>query len=204
MESFSFHACFGAKISYFLREKFNIEKVLKKTGYTSIITSLVLGILGLVMFMYSEATLKIIAYVLGAILMLTGIIKIIGYFTEKGSYDLFNYELVYGIISILFGLVVATHTETLESLIGIILGVWIIYSSLMRFGLSLKLKAFEAKSWIAMLIVAVLMMICGIYIMFTPDIIIATLGLIILAYSIMDIIEGIAFIVNVNKLKKLD
>ena len=74
----------------------------------------------------------------------------------------------------------------------------------MRFGLSLKLKAFEAKSWIAMLIVAVLMMICGIYIMFTPDIIIATLGLIILAYSIMDIIEGIAFIVNVNKLKKLD
>ena len=55
-----------------------------------------------------------------------------------------------------------------------------------------------------MLIVAVLMMICGIYIMFTPDIIIATLGLIILAYSIMDIIEGIAFIVNVNKLKKLD
>ena len=165
----------------------DIEKVLKKTGYTSIITSLVLGILGLVMFMYSEATLKIIAYVL-----------------EKGSYDLFNYELVYGIISILFGLVVATHTETLESLIGIILGVWIIYSSLMRFGLSLKLKAFEAKSWIAMLIVAVLMMICGIYIMFTPDIIIATLGLIILAYSIMDIIEGIAFIVNVNKLKKLD
>ena len=181
----------------------DIEKVLKKTRYTSIITSLVLGILGLVMFMYSEATLKIIAYVLGAILMLTGIIKIIGYFTEKGSYDLFNYELVYGIISILFGLVVATHTETLESLIGIILGVWIIYSSLMRFGLSLKLKAFEAKSWIAMLIVAVLMMICGIYIMFTPDIIIATLGLIILAYSIMDIIEGIAFIVNVNKLKKL-
>ena len=84
------------------------------------------------------------------------------------------------------------------------MGVWIIYSSLMRFGLSLKLKAFEAKSWIAMLIVAVLMMICGIYIMFTPDIIIATLGLIILAYSIMDIIEGIAFIVNVNKLKKLD
>ena len=45
----------------------DIEKVLKKTGYTSIITSLVLGVLGLVMFMYSEATLKIIAYVLGSI-----------------------------------------------------------------------------------------------------------------------------------------
>ena len=75
---------------------------------------------------------------------------------------------------------------------------------LSRFGLSLKLKVFESSSWVPMLIIAILMMICGIYIIFTPGIIIATLGLIILVYSIMDIIEGIAFIVNVNKLEKLD
>ncbi len=181
-----------------------IGKVLKKTGYTSIITSIVLGVLGLVMFLYAEATLKIIACVLGAILIITGIVKIVGYFTEKGSYDLFNYQLVYGIISILFGLVMITHTETLGNFLGIVLGIWIIYSSLMRFGLSLKLKAFESSSWIPMLIIAILMMICGIYIIFTPDIIIATLGLIILVYSIMDIIEGFAFIINVNKLEKLN
>lgn len=180
-----------------------IEKVLKKTGYTSIITSIILGVLGLVMFLYAEATIKVIACILGAILIITGIIKIIGYFTEKGSYDLFNYQLVYGIISILFGLVMIT-TETLGNFLGIVLGIWIIYSSLMRFGLSLKLKAFESSSWVPMLIIAILMMICGIYIIFTPGIIIATLGLIILVYSIMDIIEGIAFIVNVNKLEKLD
>lgn len=37
-----------------------IEKVLKKTGYTSIITSIILGILGFIMFIYSKTTLKII------------------------------------------------------------------------------------------------------------------------------------------------
>lgn len=55
-----------------------------------------------------------------------------------------------------------------------------------------------------MLVIAILMMICGIYIIFTPDIIIATMGIIIFVYSVMDIIEGIAFIVNVNILEKLD
>ena len=54
-----------------------IGKVLKKTGYTSIITSIVLGVLGLVMFLYAEATLKIIACLLGAILIITGIVKIV-------------------------------------------------------------------------------------------------------------------------------
>ena len=50
-----------------------IGKVLKKTGYTSIITSIILGVLGLVMFLYSEATMKVIACVLGVILIITGI-----------------------------------------------------------------------------------------------------------------------------------
>lgn len=179
-------------------------KILKKTGYTSIVTSIILGALGLVMFLYAESTLKVIACILGTILIITGVVKIIGYFTEKGSYDLFNYELVYGIISVLFGLVMLINTESLGNFLGIVLGIWIIYSSLMRFGLSLKLKVYESSSWIPMLVIAILMMICGIYIIFTPDIIIATMGIIILVYSVMDIIEGIAFIVNVNKLEKLD
>lgn len=113
-----------------------IGKILKKTGYTSIVTSIILGALGLVMFLYAESTLKVIACILGTILIITGAVKIIGYFTEKGSYDLFNYELVYGIISILFGLVMLINTESLGNFLGIALGIWIIYSSLMRFGLS--------------------------------------------------------------------
>ena len=44
-----------------------IGKVLKKTGYTSIITSIILGVLGLVMFLYAEATMKVIACILGVV-----------------------------------------------------------------------------------------------------------------------------------------
>lgn len=180
-----------------------IEKVFKKTGYTSIITSILLGILGLIMFLYAETTLKIITYILGTTLILAGIIKTIGYFSDKGSYDFFNYELIYGIINIIIGIVLMTHTGILEGVLGIVLGIWILYSSLMRFGLSLKLKSYKSKSWLAMLIISILMGIMGIYIMASPDVIIATLGIIILVYSIMDLIEGITFIINVKRFENL-
>ncbi|MGN1329861.1 MAG: DUF308 domain-containing protein [Clostridia bacterium] len=181
-----------------------IEKVFKKTGYTSIITSILLGILGLIMFLYADTTLKIITYILGGTLILVGIIKVIGYFSDKGSYDFFNYELIYGIINIIIGIVLITHTGILEGLLGIVLGIWIIYSCLMRFGLSLKLKSYKRKSWIPTLILSILMGIVGIYIIVSPDIIIATLGLIVLVYSIMDLIEGITFIVSVKKFEKME
>ena len=176
----------------------DLKNILKKAGYTSIVTSIVLAIIGAVMFLYSEATIKVIGYGLGAFLIVTGVVKIIDYIIQKGSYDLFNYNLVYGIISIIFGLVIVTNTEALGGIIGLILGIWIIYSSLMRFGLALKLKAFESKSWIVTLMIAILMMMCGIYIIFVPDIIIATLGAILFLYSIMDIVEGISFVLNSN------
>lgn len=182
----------------------DLKKILKKAGYTSIITSIALAIIGAVMFLYSEATIKIIAYGLGTFLMITGVVKIIDYIIQKGSYDLFNYNLVYGIISIVLGLVIVMNTETLEGIFGLILGIWIIYSSLMRFGLALKMKALESKSWILTLIIAILMMLCGIYIIFVPDIIIATLGAILFLYSIMDIIEGMAFIINMKKIENIE
>lgn len=181
----------------------DLGKIIKKTGYTSIVTSVVLAILGAVMFLYSEATLTIIAYAIGIFLLVTGVLKIISYVVQKGSYDLFNYELVYGIISIVFGIVMIANTSALEGLLGIIIGIWIIYSSLMRFGLALKLKAFEVNSWITTLILAILMMMCGIYILFVPDIIIATLGALVFIYAVIDIIEGIVFVSKAKKIEKM-
>lgn len=180
-----------------------IEKVLKKTGYTSIITSIILGILGLVMFIYSKTTLKIITYAIAGILILVGLIKIIGYIIDKNKKEYFNYDLIYGIINTVIGIVLITHPGILEGLLGITIGVWIIYTGLTRFGLSLKLKDYKTKTWIPMLILSVIILAMGIYIIVAPDLIIATLGSIILMYSIMDLIEGITFLINVKRFEKM-
>ncbi len=180
-----------------------IEKVLKKTGYTSIITSIILGILGFIMFIYSKTTLKIITYAIAGMLIFLGIIKVIGYLRDKNRKEYFNYDLIYGIVNAIIGLVLITHPGILEGLLGITIGIWIIYTGLTRLGLSLRLKEYKTKTWIPMLIISIAILAMGIYIIIAPDLIIATLGSIILMYSIMDLIEGITFLINVKRFEKM-
>lgn len=78
--------------------------------------------------------------------------------------------------------------------------IWIIYSSIIRINLSLKLKNIDSKIWIYSLIIALIMLICGIFTICNSSAIIVTIGIIILVYSILDIIESIIFLNNVKKI----
>ena len=59
-----------------------MEKFLKKVGWTSVVTSLIFGIIGLIMIYNPETTMKFISTVLGIFFIVVGIIKII-----KGNYN---------------------------------------------------------------------------------------------------------------------
>ena len=126
------------------KEVSEMEQILKKMGWASIITSLAFAIIGLIIAYNPKTTFKVISYLIGGIFIIFGIIKIFEYFKTKGSYDLYNYELVYGIIAILLGLVVIFCNEMIETLLRIMVGVWIVYSGAMRLGLALKLQKIEA------------------------------------------------------------
>ena len=55
-----------------------------------------------------------------------------------------------------------------------------------------------------MLIIAVAILVCGISIVFIQDLFIKTIGFIIIAYAIMDIIESITLILNIGKLQRIE
>ena len=129
-------------------------------------------------------------------------VKIFEYFKTKGSYDLYNYELVYGIIAILLGLVVIFCNEMIETLLRIMVGVWIVYSGAMRLGLALKLQKIDTdnKIWVAVLLIAIAILVCGLFIIANPGTLIATMGILMVVYAVMDIIEEIIFIKNVKEI----
>ena len=87
-----------------------MEQILKKMGWASIVTSIGFALIGLVIAYNPNTTFQVVSYLIGAIFIIYGIIKMIEYFKMKGSYDLYNYELVYGIIAILLGIVVLNVT----------------------------------------------------------------------------------------------
>lgn len=181
-----------------------MEQFLKKMGWTSLITSIVFVILGFVIAYHPDTTFQVISYVLGAVFIGIGVLKIFSYFMNKGSYDLYNYELVYGIISCLLGIVVIVASNMIETLLRVLIGFWIVYSGAIRLGLALKLQKVEVntKVWVSVLLMALVMLFCGIYIIAVPGIIVKTIGVLMIIYGIIDIIEEILVRANAKALVK--
>lgn len=179
-----------------------MEKFLKKTGWESIIASVIFAIIGILFICNPEGTFKFATTVLGIIFIIGGGIKVVNYFANKGSFDFYNYELIYGLVAIIIGIVVIAYSSALETIFRLIIGIWIIYSGIMRLALASKLKAVNTESWKAVLAIAVLMIICGLYITFNSGAVIMTIGIIMLIYAIMDLVEGFIFVKNVDKVFK--
>ena len=175
-----------------------MEKFLKKAGWTSIITSLALAIIGLIMIFNPETTMQFISTILGLFFIIIGIIKVFNYFITKENSSLFTNDIAWGIISIIVGLVVMIYSGTIESILRIMIGIWIIYSGFTRLTMSFRLKNVNSKVWTLVLILSVLMIIGGLYVTFYPGALIVTLGVIILIYSLMDLVESFIFMRNMK------
>lgn len=147
-----------------------------------------------------DTTMQFISTILGIIFIVIGIIKIANYFISRGNSTLFANDISWGLVAVILGLVTIVYSSTIESIFRIMIGIWIIYSGFTRFSLSFKLKEVNDKVWAFMLVLAVLMVIGGLYVTFYPGALIVTLGVIILIYAVMDLIEGFIFMKNMKNL----
>ncbi len=177
-----------------------LEKFLKKTGWSSLISSIIFAILGIILIAKPEETVKFVSYILGGIFVLIGIIRIINYVVTKGKYNIYNDGMLFGIIAIILGIVTICYSRQIGNIFRVLIGIWIVYSSIVRMNTSFKLKVLEDRIWIYSLLIAIIMLLCGIYIACNPGAILMTIGTVILIYSILDIIESIIFLNNIKKI----
>ena len=70
-----------------------LKKLLEKSGWVSIVESLVFAILGIVLVWKPSGLVTAISYVTGSIFIAVGVIKILNYVQSNKKSDLFNYEL---------------------------------------------------------------------------------------------------------------
>lgn len=173
-----------------------IEKIFKRTTWLSILESVVFAILGCILFFKPEGTIKVISYILGTIFILIGIYKMIHYLSAKEKYRFYNYDLVYGLMAIIIGLITIIYSNTISSIFRIMLGIWIAYTSFIRINLSLELKRVKSSAWIYSFLLALILLIAGLYIIMNSGAVIATVGIVMVVSSIIDIIENIIFMKN--------
>lgn len=178
---------------------------LKKIINSSIAISCLLIILGIVLILFPKTSLSVLAYIISALLIINGIYLIVLEIRLRSKWIPIDTMLA-GILSILFGSIMLIYPEMLRILVPVALGTWFILTSIFKIRLACTLKNIEGAPWILTLIMAILAIICGFILIIDPirSSITLTLfaGIMMIIYSISDIIDMIVFKKHLNKLVK--
>ncbi len=179
-----------------------IEKKLKERNYEAIFVSVATIIFGLIMILFSKSILNIISYLMGGILIINGILKIFYYLKYEGKNNIFNYDLSFGIINIILGIICIIFKEELQSIFRIVIGLMVIYEGVLNITLASKIFYVDKLAGILSLVLSFLVMIGGGLIILTKGILISTIGYVLIALAIMNIGELIIFKRNLKKIEK--
>lgn len=174
---------------------------LKKFFRSSILTSTTLIILGILLVFQSEFTIMAIAYIIGAILIAIGALAIIKFIKNinNGKSEL---DIVYGLGTVILGVLVINNHQTLASIIPFVMGIGIIISSSTKLQYALELKAKDNSQWKITLIASIVSVACGVILLFNPFqgavVITQIVGMFIVLYGVLDIISTITIKKNVD------
>lgn len=129
----------------------------------SILTSVVILVIGIFLFIQPDTVIRMISVVLGIIFLIPGITAMIDYFKEKNSAS-----LVLGVITILVSLILIIKTDLVASILPFILGIYFVVNGITRLQYALELKKQGYTSFTTSLVFSLLIMICGILFILNP------------------------------------
>jgi len=175
---------------------------LKKSAWAAVFESLITIILGVLLIVWPDIVIKVIAYVVGAFLIIKGAYQVINYFVVKGQNDFFNNNLLSGVISVLIGLALLLIGEEIANVFRIIIGIWMIYESLVRINTAIKFHAAGINAWKYILILALMMLVLGVFVTFYSGAVVALIGWMMVLVGIIGIVSDTMFIQYINQVSE--
>lgn len=172
-----------------------ITKVLKRSSGIDMMISIIFILLGVLLIKKPEETLSAISTILGIIFISMGVLKLIEYYIENKKDD---YLLIIALISVIFGTIVMFASDAILSFFRVILGIWIIITGIMDFQITLQWKEFKSPYCLISILFSILIMYAGIVILINKNILLTTIGIIIVIYGILDIIDRVIFMNKIN------
>lgn len=170
-----------------------MENFMSKFIKSSILSSIALVVLGALLFFQSELTIVSISYIIGAVLVGIGVVAILKYILNKNNKN--ELDIVYGIVTVVLGIVVITNPKAIASIIPFILGILIVISSATKLGYGFELRKAKNSLWIGTVVIALITLVCGMLLLFNPfagaKFILKVVGALIFTYGVLDIISTI-------------
>ena len=186
-----------------------MKKKFKSMYRTSIIFSIILFLIGLFLLTKPETTLHAISYFVGIVLIVWGIIPVITFFANKDKENYLEFSFILGVFALIFGIIVMLNPNIIGSIIPLVIGIWMIINGITKLYYALTIN--KEKSASLSIIISLIILICGLLLVFNPfggaKMLTKLIGIFVIVYSVLDLIECYTLkktVKNINKEEKND
>lgn len=183
-----------------------MEDFLKKGTILNLISTIIFFVIGIVLVTMPITMLSIVTYVVEATLMIIGIIEIINYVRVESKNDTFSFGFVQGVVCILLSLFLIINPTFLTTILPIVMGIWMIFGSLARIQIAIKLTTWGQKASAWYIFLAIIMFTVGLVVVCNPfktaTLIVEMLGAGIVVYTVFDIIQNLGILRFLNNMNR--
>ena len=137
-----------------------------KIGY--IVMSVLFCVLGVVLLFTPGVSALWIGRLLGVGLILFGAIKLVGYFSRDLFRLAFQYDLAFGLLLMVLGIVTLSHPGDALSFLCVIFGIPVLADGLFKIQIAMDSRQFGIRNWWLMLVLAALTCVVGVVLVFRP------------------------------------
>ena len=162
-----------------------------KDKTTDIIMAILVIIFGISLVLWAEDLTNFISIIIGILITLYGINKIINNF----KYQEYSSNIIFGIISLVFGIFLIINSNFLKELISFIIGIYILLIGINSLITILKISKYSKtnynKSIILTIIGIIIGFLCLIGKFIVPDFFLRFIGILIICFGIINLLNTI-------------
>ena len=182
-----------------------IDERFNKMLTISIVSSIVIALVGAVLLFMPKLSNKLIGIIMGLLFILYGITTIYKYITRNGA-KLYSLNLLYGIIILLIGVIIVLVPFSVTSFLTICLGLYLIIIGINKVTYGIWFKIGNHSSWFITLVIGIMLIFFGILVLSNPFsslTITRLVGAFLILASILDITDLILLKKRSDEISKI-
>ena len=173
---------------------------LRRAAWSSTLESILTIVFGVLLVVWQDDIVRIIAYLVGGFLLLKGGFTIASYLFSKEQKKGLNGELVLAIVTFLIGVVIFAVGEQIADVFRVLVGVLIIYEGLIRLDNAMKLRSAGVVNWSAVMAIAIIMLTFGMFLAFFNGAMAFLIGWFLIVTGLIGLFSDVMFMQNTSAL----
>ena len=137
-----------------------------KTGY--ILMSLIFCALGLLFILRPDQSLAVMGRILGIAMIAFGVFKLVGYFSRDLYRLAFQYDLEFGILLAVLGIIALPRSEDVMGVLAAALGIAVLADGLFKVRIAMDARTFGIREWWVILALAIVTCGAGVLLVLRP------------------------------------